>query len=103
MAMTIEQKVARLKLVADGLRRIQEFESARYLDEYAAHLAQPAQACLPWISVAAQRPERNKPAIYWHKSEFGGFAAIADEWRDEHHLAYATHWLPYTPPTDGEG
>jgi hypothetical protein len=42
--MTLEQKVARLKLVADGLRRIQEFESARYLDEYAAHLAQPAQA-----------------------------------------------------------
>jgi hypothetical protein len=44
MAMTLEQKVARLKLVADGLRRIQEFESARYLDEYADHLTQPAQA-----------------------------------------------------------
>lgn len=43
-AMMLEKKVARLKLVADGLRRIQEFESARYLDEYAAHLAQPAQA-----------------------------------------------------------
>lgn len=42
--MTLEQKVARMKLVADGLRRIQDFESARYLDEYAANLSQPAQA-----------------------------------------------------------
>lgn len=42
--MTLEQKVARLRLVADGLRRIQEFESARYLDEYATQLAQPAQS-----------------------------------------------------------
>ena len=44
MTMTLKEKVARLKLVADGLRRIQEFESARYLDEYATHLAQPAQS-----------------------------------------------------------
>lgn len=36
--MNQEQKIARLRLVADGLRRIQEFESARYLDEYAAAL-----------------------------------------------------------------
>jgi hypothetical protein len=34
--MTNLEKVARIRLVADGLRRIQEFESARYLDEYAA-------------------------------------------------------------------
>lgn len=51
-----------------------------------------------WLSVEERRPERNKPAIYWHKSEFGGFAAIADEWRDEHHLQYATHWMPYVAP-----
>lgn len=44
MTMTLKEKVARLKLVADGLRRIQEFESARYLDEYATHLTQPAQS-----------------------------------------------------------
>lgn len=51
-----------------------------------------------WVSVEDRRPERNKPAIYWHKSDFGGFAAIADEWRDEHHLEHATHWMPYTAP-----
>lgn len=51
-----------------------------------------------WISVKERLPERNKPAIYWHKSDFGGFAAIADEWRDEHHLAQATHWMPYIAP-----
>lgn len=60
-----------------------------------------------WISVKERLPERNKPAIYWHKSEFGGFAAIADEWRDEHHLAQATHWMPYiapaSPAPDKEG
>jgi len=33
-------KIARLRLVADGLRRIQEFESARYLDEYADFLSE---------------------------------------------------------------
>lgn len=38
-AMPKEQKIARLRLVADGLRRIQEFESAAYLDEYAALLS----------------------------------------------------------------
>jgi hypothetical protein len=60
-----------------------------------------------WISVKERLPERNKPAIYWHKSEFGGFAAIADEWSDEHHLAQATHWMPYiapaSPAPDKEG
>lgn len=33
--MTLAKKIARLKLVADGLRRIQEFESATYLDAFA--------------------------------------------------------------------
>lgn len=55
-----------------------------------------------WISVKDRLPERNKPAIYWHTSEFGGFVAIADEWRDEHHLQYASHWMPYTPPQPEE-
>jgi hypothetical protein len=31
----VTEKTKRLKDVADGLRRLQEFESARYLDEYA--------------------------------------------------------------------
>lgn len=35
-----QEKIARLKAVADGLRRIQEFESAGYLDEYANLLFQ---------------------------------------------------------------
>jgi hypothetical protein len=60
--MTLEQKVARLKLVADGLRRIQEFESARYLDEYAAHLAQPAQAVdVGLIAECAEALRRTAP------------------------------------------
>jgi hypothetical protein len=37
--MTMERKIARLRLVADGLRLIHEFESAQYLEEYAGHLA----------------------------------------------------------------
>ncbi len=36
--------------------------------------------------------------IYWHTSDFGGFPAIADEWRIEHHLDSASHWLPYKAP-----
>lgn len=50
------EKIARLKAVADGLRRIQEFESARYLDEYAAQLAQPAQT----VNVVVKPTQRCK-------------------------------------------
>jgi hypothetical protein len=42
-AMTLDQKIDRLRRVADGLRRIREFESAGYLDEYRAHLTAHAQ------------------------------------------------------------
>lgn len=55
-----------------------------------------------WISTAESTPLRNTTAIYWHRSQFGGFPAIADEWRDEHHLAHASHWLPYKSPTPRE-
>jgi hypothetical protein len=37
------RKVARLRAVVDGLRRMQEFESAKYLDEYADLLDQQAK------------------------------------------------------------
>lgn len=55
-----------------------------------------------WISTAVSQPARNTPAIYWHTSPHGGFVAIADEWRDEHHLAHASHWLPYAAPQPKE-
>jgi hypothetical protein len=51
-----------------------------------------------WVSTDASTPERNSSAIYWHRSPHGGFPAIADEWRDEHHLMQASHWLPYSAP-----
>lgn len=54
-----------------------------------------------WIPVSERLPERNSTVFYWHKGPNGGgsgWPAIADEWRDEHHLDYATHWMPL-PPT----
>lgn len=68
-----EQKVARLKSVADGLRRIQEFESARYLDEYATHLATPAQTVnvdavrkvIAAIRAVLPRDQGNLVVSYW--------------------------------------
>jgi hypothetical protein len=52
-----------------------------------------------WIPVSERRPERNAAVLYWHKPFEGdisrGWVAQADEWRDEQHLAVATHWMPY--------
>lgn len=56
-----------------------------------------------WISVLDQRPERNQRVLFWHKPPAGcgphGYPAIADEWNDDHHLRYASHWMPIHSPT----
>ena len=77
----------------------------KHLDNWAGRLtrALSGEKVDGWISTDVSRPERNTIAIYWHKSEYGGFPAIADEWRDEHHLAFASHWLPYRSPTQSTG
>lgn len=51
-----------------------------------------------WVSLTERHPERNATVVYWHKSEEGGFWAIADEWRDEHHAEFADYWLDIDPP-----
>lgn len=50
-----------------------------------------------WVPVSERLPERNATVLYWHTpvEPLGrGWLAQADEWRDEQHLAYATHWMP---------
>lgn len=54
-----------------------------------------------WIDVNVRRPTRNEPCFFWHTPTSGliaGYPAIADEWRDEHHLEWATHWMPIAAP-----
>lgn len=54
-----------------------------------------------WIAVAPETmPPRNTNVLYWNKGFDGhiGFPAIADEWRDEDHARFATHWKLITPP-----
>lgn len=48
-----------------------------------------------WVSVSLRRPERLKEIVY---RDIGGWYAVADEWKDEDHLASATHWLDGDPP-----
>lgn len=63
--------------------------------------APPYPADTGWIPCSERLPDRNKPCLYWHKAittDHGGFIAIADEWRDEDHLEWATHWMPYSAP-----
>lgn len=61
-----------------------------------------------WIPVTERTPQRNTTAIYWHKYRNGpvegvsGFPCIADEWRDEDHLRFASHWMPYEVPAVGD-
>jgi hypothetical protein len=55
-----------------------------------------------WVSVKDRTPDRNTTTVYWHRGDHG-FYAIADEWRDEDHLAHATHWLDIAPPQAGKG
>lgn len=59
---------------------------------------------ITWRSINDSRPPRNRPCLYWCEGEFVefggvGYAAIADEWRDEYHLAGTTHWAPLPPPS----
>ena len=61
---------------------------------FAPQPAQPASVADGWVPIDERQPPRNTYAVYWHKSDHGGFPAIADEWRDEHHRAFATHWHP---------
>jgi hypothetical protein len=57
-----------------------------------------------WVPLSERSPPRNETVVYWHRGgKRGGFRgrgylAIADEWQDEHHAAYATHWLDIAPP-----
>lgn len=52
---------------------------------------------MKWISVDERRPPRLEPCLYWNR-RFGGYLAIADEWKDEDHLRFASHWMPIPEP-----
>lgn len=86
-----------LRLLVDAATR----DEAHRVD-LADHV--PQEPPSPWLSAADFPPDRNTQVIYWHRSETGGFPAIADEWRDEHHARFASHWLPHEAPRGvGEG
>lgn len=54
--MSHDEKIKRLRLVADGLRRIREFESASYLDEFATLLQQSGADFAPPLADPAATP-----------------------------------------------
>jgi len=68
-------------------------ESHRARQEFAALSQQPGVPEV-WVRIDERSPPRNETVVYWHKSQYGGFPAIADEWRDEDHFRFATHWHP---------